>query len=59
FEKLGTTNVQQLKNQTSADSNMVNITITTAMRYAMDAVSIFMLLGLIISLFLRPIGKEG
>jgi hypothetical protein len=59
FEKLKTANIEQLKNQKSVASNMVNTTITTAMKYAMDAVSLFMLLGLILALFLRPISKEG
>lgn len=59
FDKLKTTNVEQLRGQTSTASTIVNTTISTAMQWAMDAVSLFMLLGLILTLFLRPIGKEG
>ena len=59
FDKLKTTNLEQLRGQTSTASTIVNTTISTAMQWAMDAVALFMLLGLILSLFLRPIGKEG
>jgi EmrB/QacA subfamily drug resistance transporter len=60
FEKLKTTNLQEFKNQTSKASQLVNSTITTSMRWAMDGVSIFMMIGLILSLLLRPIKtKEG
>ncbi len=58
-EKLKTTNITGLKgNETSTAYKLVNRTISNAMKTTFDFVSLIFLLGLIFSLFIKPLKQK-